>query len=266
ALMYWAINVGAALGPAMGGVLAERAGYRTLFWVDAATMAVFAMIVALGIPETKPPASVSGRKGSEPRRRHLGTALRDPALVGITLASLAVGTTFMQAFTTLPLAMRADGLGETAFGLTVAVNGGVVVIFSLPVARWAETRIGPGLLAGAAIVIGLGMGAHTLADSLAGHLAAAVVWSLGEIAFLPIVPVVVARLAPDALRATYQGVSQAGWGLSHMLGPALGGIVLARLGEHVLWSGGAALTLAVALGIGLFRLGSPPSDSGTEAV
>ncbi|HIG73748.1 MAG TPA: MFS transporter [Bacteroidetes bacterium] len=252
ALMYWAINVGAAVGPAVGGLLAERVGYRALFWVDAVTMATFALVVALGVPETRPDEP-AGRP--RPRGR-LRLALRDPALVGLACASLAVGTVFMQAFSTLPLVMRADGLGEAAFGLAVTVNGGIVVALSLPVARWAETRIGPGLLAGAAAVIGLGVGGHVFADTLGGHLLAAAVWSVGEVAFLPFVPVAVARLAPDELRATYQGVSQAGWGLAHMLGPALGGLTLARVGEGALWGGGAALAGLSALGILAFRLGA----------
>lgn len=253
-LIYWAINLGAAIGPALGGLLVEGVGYRALFWVDAATMALFALIVALGVPETRP-AHVPHEEGA-PRTRGLGVALRDPALVGLAAAYLAIGTVFMQVFSTLPLVMRADGLSEAAYGLAVGVNGGVVVLFSLPVARWAETRIGPKLLAGAAVVIGFGVAGHAFADSLAGHLAAIAVWSLGEIAFLPFVSVVVARLAPDDLRATYQGVGQASWGLAHMLGPALGGLVLARLGEAALWGGGWALVMAAALGILAYRLGA----------
>ncbi|MEM1056991.1 MAG: MFS transporter [Bacteroidota bacterium] len=264
ALIYWAINVGAAVGPAMGGLLAESVGYRALFWVDAVTMVGFALVVALGVPETKPAALPVATPASAPRRRHLGEALRDPALVGITLASLCIGTAFMQAFTTLPLVMAADGLGESDFGWTVAVNGAVVVALSLPVARWAENRIGPVLLAGAAALIGIGLGTHALVDTLAGHMLAAVIWSVGEIAFLPIVPVVVARLAPEALRGTYQGVSQAGWGLAHMTGPVLGGLVLARLGDAALWGCALALSLVAALGVLLFRLGTDRREAGHE--
>ena len=254
ALLYWAINAGVAIGPAMGGLLAETLGYRALFYIDAGTMAVFALVIAFGVPETRPDTAPSATASP---RNSVAHALRDPALVGITLASLAVGVSFMQGFTTLPLVMRADGLTDAQFGLAVALNGGIVVAFSLPVAKWAETRIGPGVLASAVCVIAVGVALHAVADTFAGHALAVAIWSLGEIAFLPFVPVVVSRLAPENLRATYQGVSQAGWGLAHMLGPALGGLALARLGQGAMWGLGAALALAAAASILTFRLGAP---------
>lgn len=147
------------------------------------------------------------------------------------------------------------------YGLAVMVNGLVVVAFSLPVARWAETRLGPRLLAGAVALIGVGVGLHAVADSFWAHAAAVAVWSVGEIAFIPLVPAIVARLAPEALRGTYQGVQQSGWGLAKMLGPALGGVVLAQLGEAALWGGGLAVALLVAAMILALRLGAPREAS-----
>ncbi|WP_245837507.1 MDR family MFS transporter [Rubricoccus marinus] len=265
-LLYWAINLGVAFGPALGGVLAERVGYTALFAVDAASMVIYAVAIFFGVPETKPLAEEAGGAEDEatleaaPRARGLADALRDPALLGLAIATLGVGIAFMQAFATLPLAMEADGLSERLYGFAVMVNGLVVVAFSLPVARWAETRLGPGLLASAVATIGVGVGMHALADSFWGHAAAVAVWSLGEIAFIPLVPAIVARLAPEALRGTYQGVQQSGWGLSKMLGPALGGLILAQLGDAALWGSGLALALVVAAVILALRLGAPNPD------
>ena len=52
-LNYWAINLGFAIAPALGGLLA-KAGYLTLFLADAATTLVFAVLVFLKVPESRP--------------------------------------------------------------------------------------------------------------------------------------------------------------------------------------------------------------------
>ncbi len=53
-LIYWAINLGVAFGPALGGLLAEQVGYAALFAVDAASMVIYAVAIWAGVPETKP--------------------------------------------------------------------------------------------------------------------------------------------------------------------------------------------------------------------
>ena len=252
ALLYWAINVGAAVGPAIGGALAEHS-FSLLFTLDAATMAAYALVIALAIPETRPERLEAD--DTAPRPGALSAALRDPVLVGFAGVTFAVGVAFGQSYTTLPLVMRADGLSPGTFGWVLALNGALVVGLSLPVARWLETRHTAGLLAAAVVLIALGIGSYALAETAWGYAGGAVLWSLGEIAFLPIVPALVAARAPDDLRGTYQGVYQSGWGLAHMAGPLVGGQVLARFGADALWGGCLALGLAAALVIFLLRLG-----------
>ena len=257
ALLYWAINVGAAIGPAIGGALATRS-FSLLFTLDAASMAVYALVILLAVPETRPEQTAPSPPEPsplEPQRGALATALRDPALIGYTLVTFAVGTAFGQSYTTLPLVMRADGLTPGAFGSVLALNGALVVLLSLPVARWLETRHTSALLAAAVVLIALGVGSYAFAETTWAYAGGAVLWSLGEIAFLPIVPALVAARAPVRLRGTYQGIYQSGWGLAHMIGPVAGGQVLARFGADALWSGCLALGLSAALAILVLRLG-----------
>lgn len=252
ALLYWAINVGAAVGPAIGGVLATRS-FSLLFTLDAASMAVYALVVLLAIPESRPERFDATGAGPEPGA--LATALRDPVLIGYAGVTFAIGTAFGQSYTTLPLVMRADGLSPGAFGSVLALNGALVVLLSLPVARWLETRHTSGLLASAAALIALGVGSYAFAETTWAYAGGAVLWSLGEIAFLPIVPALVAARAPERLRGTYQGVYLGGWGLAHTVGPVAGGQVLALFGADALWGGCLALGLAAAAAIVMLRLG-----------
>ena len=258
ALLYWAINVGAAVGPALGGVLAERS-YGLLFTVDAATMAVYALVVAVGVREARPvprpgDAAVpdwprTGRAGS------LGAALRDGRLVGLTFVSFAVGTAFVQTYVTLPLVMRADGIAPDAYGAVIGLNGAIVVLLSLPVARWMETHSGSRTLAAAIALIGVGVGAYAFADTAWEYAGGIVLLSLGEIACLPVMPALVARRAPDERRGTYQGVYQSGWGLAHMVSPVAGGLVLSAFGADALWTCGFVLCLIAAAAVAAYGLG-----------
>ncbi len=252
ALLYWVINVGAAIGPAIGGALATHS-FSLLFTLDAASMAIYALVILLAVPETRPERLVP--TDSEPRPGALATALRDPVLVGYTLVTFAIGTAFGQSYTTLPLVMRADGLSPGAFGSVLAFNGAIVVLLSLPVARWLETRHTSGLLAAAVALVALGVGSYGFAETTWAYAGGAVLWSLGEIAFLPIVPALVAARAPDSLRGTYQGVYLSGWGLAHTVGPIAGGQILARFGADALWGSCLVLGLVAAVAIVVLRLG-----------
>ena len=260
ALIYWAINLGAAIGPALGGLLAEAVGFRALFIVDAVAMLSYAAIVLVGVPETRPesdPAEAADRRSRAAAPSRMRQALADGGLMGLALVTFSVGTFFMQAYTTLPLAMAEDGLGAAAYGLAIMVNGGVIVVVSLPLARWAEAYVGPRLLALAIVLIGVGVGLQSVTQTLAAYVAAIVVWTLGEILFIPILPVLVARISPEHLRGTYQGVYHAGWGLAKMSGPVLGGLVFGAFGSAVLWQACLALGLATALGVLATGLGEP---------
>jgi MFS family permease len=252
ALLYWAINVGAAVGPALGGLLAERS-FGLLFTVDAATMAVYAGVVAVGIRETRPVRLTETRAPGS--RGALGHALRDGRLLGLAFVSFAVGTAFVQTYVTLPLVMRADGIALEHYGTVIGLNGAIVVLLSLPVSRWMEHRRGSGPLAAAVALIGLGVGAYAFADTPWEYAGGVVLLSLGEIAVLPVLPALIARLAPDGLRATYQGVHQSGWGLAHMVSPVVGGALLARFGPTALWGSVFGLGLTAAAVVLVFRLG-----------
>ncbi len=135
-------------------------------------------------------------------------------------------------------------------GLSVDVLGGAPGIFS---ARWAG-RQAPGLLlAGAVALIGLGMWTHGFASTLGGYALGVAIWTIGEIAFLPVMPAYVAQMAPDNARGTYQGVYGAGWGLAHSTGPIAGGFVLGSFGPQALWSACLVVSLMASFTILVMR-------------
>ena len=236
AIVYWAINLGAAVGPALGGLIAERS-YTGLFVLEGVSLFAYAAIVLVSVPETRP-AVAEGmvRPGID-----LRPVARDGALAALAVVVLLVGIGFYQLFTSLPLAMEADGLSERYFGFVVTVNGALIVLIGLPVAAWVGDRATRWPVPVAVALVAIGLAFQIPAHTFGAYAACAIVWTLGEMAFLPVVPTLVSKLAPTDLRGSYQGVYHASWGLAKMLGPALGGLVFAGYGSSALWGGAAGL-------------------------
>ena len=161
------------------------------------------------------------------------------------------GVGFFQLFATLPLAMEADGLSELDYGLVVTVNGALIVLVGLPVAAFVGARLTSGWVPGSVVLVALGLALNAGAETFGAYALVAVVWTLGEMAFLPVVPTLVAGLSPRALRGSYQGIYHAAWGGAKMIGPVLGGFVLAGAGAEALWLGAAALVALAALVLAL---------------
>lgn len=192
-LQFWAFNLGMAVASLLAGVLAE-ASFTALFLVDAGATLTAAAVIGWKVPETLqlnrstadlPPATRPPRSVRVARRPGLHTALTDRTFlvfVGLTFV-LAVLT--MQTSTIMPLAMRADGLGPSAYGLVVAIGGALIVVGQLFVPRLIDRHRKHVVLAASTALLALGFGALAIADELAIYLGAAVVWTVGSMLAAP---------------------------------------------------------------------------------
>lgn len=225
--LYWAINLGFSGAAILAGLLARR-GFLLLFLLDAGTTLAFGLLVYLRVPETRPAPRDEG--GGD-----LGAPYRDRVFMSFVAVQFLVALVFNQGWVTLPLDMRAHGVSPAQYGSLIAINGVLIVLLQpLAVRLLPRFRRSRALCAGAALT-GLGFGLTALCKSPAGYALSIVVWTLGEIVFSPLVPTVIADLAPADLRGSYQGVNQITWGASSFAAPALGSLVLGRLGGRALW-------------------------------
>ncbi|HLF26572.1 MAG TPA: MFS transporter [Anaerolineae bacterium] len=250
--IYWAINLGAAIAPAIAGLLA-RADYLLLFVGDALTTFLFGLIVLWGVRETRPgevqhTAAVALRT----RAAMLG---REPLLLVFAGLALVFGTIYMQGNVTLPVDMQAHGLGPDQYGLAIAVNGALIVLLSIPASHAAARWPRFGTLAVAALLLGVGFGLTAVSNTLLLYCLAVAVWTLGEIGGATVAPAIVADLSPVELRGLYQGIFSAAWGLAAFTGPLIGGWVYDHLGAQALWVG--CLLLGCLLALGYLALARP---------
>ncbi|BCJ66138.1 MDR family MFS transporter [Polymorphospora rubra] len=236
-LQFWAFNLGMAAASLLAGVLAE-ASFTALFLVDAVATLTTAAIIAWKVPETL--------TGQRPRRVRGGpglrTALTDRAFLVFVALTFALAVLVTQTSTIMPLAMRADGLGPGAYGIVVAVGGALIVVGQLFVPRLIDGRRKHHVLALSTGLLAVGFGSLAFADHLAAYLAAAFVWTIGQMLAAPPNAEINAELAPPALRGRYQAVFYLTFPAASFVAPALGGASLEYLGDwHWIITGAAGL-------------------------
>jgi MFS family permease len=250
-LIFWAVNLGFSVAMVLGGSLA-RAGFTWLFWADAVTCALFGLIVWRAVPETLPAAggvdgAVAGGVADGARVRETSlTVLRDRLLVAFLLVALIQSCVYMQAYTTLALAMAARGLPAQAYGLTMAANGIVIVAIQPVTGAWLGRRDHATVIACGIAFLGLGYGLTSLAAATWEYAACVAIWTIGEILITGTAAAVVAALAPARLRGRYNGVFGLTFSLGFLIAPLAGTRLLAH-GQPVLWLTCAA-ACAVAAG------------------
>ncbi|AEM88147.1 MDR family MFS transporter [Streptomyces violaceusniger] len=249
ALNYWAINLGFAVSAAAAGLIASH-GYLTLFLGDAGMTLLCAVIVFAKVPESRPERGVvpTGSGGVDEPEVGLGSVLRDRRFMAVVGLSYLVATLIQQAFVALPVAMGAEGLSSTDYGIAIATNGALIVAVQIPVTRFLEHRDPAPLLMASALLTGGGFGLTAFAGSVGMYTVAVTVWTLGEIINSPTQMGLVARLSPTHARGRYQGMYSLSWSLASLTAPLVGGAVMDRFGADTLWASSAVVGIVAAGG------------------
>jgi predicted MFS family arabinose efflux permease len=260
-LMYVAINLGFAAATFVGGILAEYS-FQLLFWGDALTAFIFAVIVLFTIRETLPLLKIDGAAtdGVLPRKaeangesNHVSILeaakhiLTNWTFIAVWFGGFCVAVTYIQAFTTFPLYLDALGIGAKPYGRLIALNGILIVVLQLPVTM-AIIRYHRGtMMVISAVIVAVGFGLTGLAESRWHFALTIVVWTFGEIMHAPLLPAIVSDLAPANLRGRYMGVFTVCFACAMAVGAPLGGFVLDRWGGFGLWGGSLFVALLGAM-------------------
>lgn len=260
-LQYWAINLGFTLAAVIGGFMARR-NFGALFIGDAATTMILAIIIWRAVPESRPAPSTDPQK--PPPAGNALTPFTDPRYAPFLILNFLVAMLFFQHLTSLPDDMRLKGLTTEEFGLSIAANGLLIVLFQPLATRWAQGYSKANILALAAALTGLGFGLTTFADSLPSYAFTVAVWTWGEILFSPVNASIVATLSPTHLRGRYQGAFTITWSLAAMLSPLFGSSLIPLIGHRALWLGCAAIGLLVAAAHLTFSARALPKEALSE--
>lgn len=226
-LMFWAINLGMGAASLLAGFLAQFS-YSLLFWLDAGTAALTAVLILVAVPETlrhkrsaMPPAT----------RGRFADVWRDG--VYMTFVSLVFLQSFVwaQAQTTLPLAMTRDGLSESDYGVVLAIGSAMIIGGQLIVPRLTTRFSKATALALALAFFAVGFGAVGLVAGFTGYIVCAVIWTIGNMMAAPPNATVIADLSPEQMRGRYQGVFSLTHAAAAFAAPAIGGFTFQFLGD-----------------------------------
>ena len=239
ALNYWVVNLGYAVAPALGALLLAR-GFAALFVAQACGLGLAGLLAWRRLPRAAA-APADGARGG-PR----SSPLTDPGYLAFLASNLVFQLVYVQCTVTLPVVTHRDGLSSTAFGLLLTLNGALLLVVQLPAAAWLVRWPRSWSLVAAAVLNGIGFGATALAHTWGGYAATVVVWTLAEVVNAPVTMSVSADLAPLGQTGRYLGTFAATWSLALVVGPALGGAILDRLGPTTLWGACVLASLACA--------------------
>jgi predicted MFS family arabinose efflux permease len=255
-----AINLGMAIGPAIGGVLATIS-FRYLFLVDGVTSLAAAAVLSLAsLPSRARPAPASPSNPanlSTAKRVRLSTAAHaDPRFLVFLAGVLPVTIIFFQHISSMPLyIVRELGFKPSTFGLLFSLNCLLIVVLEIPLnaatAHWPHRQT----LALGAILSGAGFGAMAFARTFWALAATVVLWTFGEMLFFPASAAYATDVAPDSRRGEYSGLYTMVFSVAFAVGPWIGTIVLERLGARILW--GATFALGLVASAIFLRLPEP---------
>ncbi|MEV4413706.1 MFS transporter [Catellatospora sp. NPDC049609] len=256
-LQFWAFNMGGAIAAALAGVIAEFS-FLALFLIDASMTAVTAVLVWRLVPETlrrerTPDAGprrlfpINRARPAGAERGGLGVVLRDRVFLTFVGLTFVLALLTVQGQSILQLAMEGDGLRPSAYGMVVSLGGAMIVVGQLFVPRLIGARRHAVVLSAAFVLLAVGYSTVFLADRLWIYLAAASVWTVGQMLAAPPNASIIAELAPTALRGRYQGVFFLVFPAAGFVAPSVGGWSLQHL-DAWHWVVCGALGLAGAAG------------------
>ena len=209
-------NAGFAFGPAMAGFLAAY-GYFWLFAGDAATSALFGVVVLLALGR-----GARGARNDAGWSETLRVVRRDRKLHQLLLANFAIALVFFQLASTFSLHVTRLGFSPATYGAIVSLNGALVVLFELPLTAFTRRFPARRVMATGYVVCGLGFALNAFARSVPALAACMIVFTMGEITMMPTASAYIADLAPPQMRGRYMGVAGLTWSLALIIGPFAG--------------------------------------------
>lgn len=272
ALNRLAGNLGATIGPAVGGVLALR-DYRLLFWADGLTSLAAAAVFALmwkgagrvvreregQAKKEDPDAGTLVAAGDVKAASEAGTSVvtvppggsrtpwRDRPFLVLLIILFVWSSVFIQLLSTFPLYMRdAYGLPENHIGQLFAVNTVLIVFLEMILMEKIRRRSLPRMISLSFIFLGAGFGLMPLGRGLIYAAFTVVVWTFGEMLSIPLVTTMISARADDRTRGRYMGLNSFVFSLALIVAPAAGLAVYGRFGGPTLWYGCAGVGVLLA--------------------
>ncbi len=240
ALVRLSKNLGIAMGPALGGILAAKS-YGITFSIAAGAAVFFGMLIAIYALETLPEKAQQAQVKLIENIKEYGKILRDGLFIsfvfGFTLRQVSGSILWilLGAYT-----KENYGLPENIFGLIPTTNALMVVFLQLFVTR-KTSRYNPlAVMSLGTLFYGIGVGSIALGNGFWGFWVSMVIVTIGELMVIPTASTFTANRAPEHMRGRYMSLLAITWGAGSMIGPLLGGFLNDIFSPKAIWYGGGA--------------------------
>jgi MFS family permease len=227
------INLGWAVGPAMGGFLASLS-YAFLFSVSG-IVTLIGVIILLAALKEPTGASRAERVGL----RDLAAVAHDRLFLSYNLISVLVCVVAAQLIMVFSVyAVEWVGISKVNLGYLYTVNGLVVVLLQFPCVKLVERFRMTRVIAFGSLLYAIGYFSASFAAGFAMLLVAIVIVTLGEILTGPASVALVANIAPVKRYGRYMGVFGLFSSVGFSLGPFVGGLAMDVSGGSrlIVWS------------------------------
>jgi MFS family permease len=229
AALRTAVNLGFAVGVALGGVMAD-VDWRLLFVGDGLTTLLCGVVLAVGIRETRP---VPAAGDADPRSE---SPWRDAVFMTSVLASTVFCLMFFSFITVLPLTVTVwAGYPAWVYGLLMALNGTLIAFFEISATHALRSHRRLRLAALGVALACVGFGLTGAVPHWSWFLVTSLFWTAGEIFFAPQQIAFVADWSPPSARGRYLSLYQASWTAGAAFNPLLFLPLHAWLGDALFW-------------------------------
>lgn len=245
-----ALNLGAALGAVIGGLIVRSetlTSYRWLIALDVATYVVFLCVLP-----SMPAGTIEGVETSESSAGYKAV-LRDSFFMKLLMTDIAIamGFGFLWAFT--PAYASEIGIGNATIGILFGLGAASIVVTQIATLRWAR---GGNRMNWLALMNLWFVGAFTvmlvtphvsLALAVAGIGVAQVLGGFGEAVLGAVRTPLTSDLAPEDLMGRYHGLATMVFQICMGLANVIGGLVMQH-SLSLVWAIPLALSIAGVLG------------------
>lgn len=251
-LMRLAINLGFAVGPALGGIIAVSVGFKWIFVIETITCISAGILVLLLLPQSN---FVTKKEKEAVIISKESSVFYDRIFLAFLFLVTLYGTFFFQLFTSVPVHFsKSFHYSEDTIGYLLGLNGLLVVLLEMPIIY----KIGNSSKQGSIIGLGCAMMfiAYILLYFNSPLILIAVIYTffitLSEIFAMPVMMNYTLTRPQKVRQGQYVGMYSIAYGISHILAPNIGLKFIEKFGFPSFYLLAAILSLILGLFFYLF--------------
>jgi predicted MFS family arabinose efflux permease len=245
ALNRMALNLGFAIGPTIGGMLAVIS-YDWLFVADGITCILAGLVFYFYFRFKPGNRAVKKEENEAP----VESPYQDKTYLWFVAMCALFAVCFFQLFTTIPLYYRDEArLSEFTVGMLLGMNGLIVFVFEMLIVYQLKERknLRPIILFGI-LLMAIAYVLLNIDKSLFVLILSMMILSFAEIFAMPFMATVTVQRSNEQNRGRYMGLYTFAYSLAFVIAPFSGTFIAANFGFDILWWVMGAVSLLVGMG------------------